>query len=90
VGGRRCLHPGPPLPPGARLPSAGYDPAYCQPPAGLEKAPQLEFKAKKFISGAEHRPEVANVLWWGAYAPEDKARLFSADVRAALANTPST
>jgi asparagine synthase (glutamine-hydrolysing) len=45
----------------------------------------FEFKAKKFISGIEHRPEIANILWWGAYTPEEKARLFSADVRAVLA-----
>ena len=45
----------------------------------------FEFKAKKFISGVEHRPEVANILWWGAYGPEEKSQLFSPGLRAALA-----
>jgi asparagine synthase (glutamine-hydrolysing) len=45
----------------------------------------FEFKAKKFISGVEHRPEVANILWWGAYGPEEKSQLFSSGLRAALA-----
>jgi asparagine synthase (glutamine-hydrolysing) len=50
-----------------------------------KKRLSFEFKAKKFISGVEYPPEIANIIWWGAYAPQDKARLFSADLRAALA-----
>jgi asparagine synthase (glutamine-hydrolysing) len=37
----------------------------------------FEFKAKKFTAGADEPPEVANIIWWGAYAPEAKRRLFS-------------
>jgi asparagine synthase (glutamine-hydrolysing) len=50
-----------------------------------KKRLSFEFKAKKFISGAEHPPEIANFLWWGAYTPQEKTRLFAPDLRAALA-----
>ncbi|HDJ23659.1 MAG TPA: asparagine synthase (glutamine-hydrolyzing) [Candidatus Aminicenantes bacterium] len=37
----------------------------------------FEFKAKKFISGIDYPPEVANYIWWGAYHPEIRKNLFS-------------
>lgn len=40
----------------------------------------FEFKAKKFISGIDYPPEIANVLWWGAYGPSEKEELFSAEI----------
>jgi len=48
----------------------------------------LEFKAKKFISGAEYPPEIANFIWWGAYAPELRERLFAAGTKAGLTEDP--
>jgi asparagine synthase (glutamine-hydrolysing) len=48
----------------------------------------FEFKAKKFIDGAEHPPEIANTLWWGAYTPARKDKLFTAELRARLAGDP--
>jgi len=39
----------------------------------------LEFKIKKFISGLKYKPEIANYIWWGAYAPDQKKRIFSQD-----------
>ncbi len=48
----------------------------------------FEFKAKKFVSGVEYPPETANSIWWGAYTPEEKAKLFSADLRAELRDDP--
>ncbi len=44
----------------------------------------FEFKAKKFAAGAEYPPEISNVIWWGAYAPDEKRRLFSPDFQATL------
>ncbi len=49
-----------------------------------EKRLSFEFKAKKFLSGIEHRPEVANTIWWGAYGPAERARLLSPDFAASL------
>jgi asparagine synthase (glutamine-hydrolysing) len=49
-----------------------------------EKRLSFEFKAKKFITGAEHPYEIANTLWWGAYSPALKERLLSADLRSRL------
>ena len=48
----------------------------------------FEFKAKKFVSGAEYPPEISNFIWWGAYAPADKERLFHPDFRASLGADP--
>ena len=48
----------------------------------------FEFKAKKFVSGAEYPPEIANFIWWGAYPPELRRRLLAPSVSAALAEDP--
>jgi asparagine synthase (glutamine-hydrolysing) len=48
----------------------------------------FEFKAKKFIAGAEYPPEIANVIWWGAYTPDLRARLFSPDLRERIGRDP--
>lgn len=40
----------------------------------------FEFKAKKFISGIDYPPEVSNFIWWGAYGPAEKEKLFAADI----------
>ncbi|MBN2199437.1 MAG: asparagine synthase (glutamine-hydrolyzing) [Candidatus Aminicenantes bacterium] len=48
----------------------------------------FEFKAKKFVSGAEFPPELSDIVWWGAYTPEEKARLLSPDFQAAAAGDP--
>jgi asparagine synthase (glutamine-hydrolysing) len=50
-----------------------------------EKRLSFEFKAKKFAAGAEYPPEIANTLWWGAYAPALKDRLLSAGLRSRAA-----
>jgi len=46
-----------------------------------KKRLSFEFKAKKFISGIDYPPEISNFIWWGAYNPSDKARLFTEDLR---------
>ena len=48
----------------------------------------FEFKAKKFISGVEYPPEIANIIWWGAYPPEMRDRLFPAEVQARMTEDP--
>jgi len=48
----------------------------------------FEFKAKKFISGAEYPPEIANIIWWGAYPPEMRERLFVPGVLSAMTEDP--
>jgi asparagine synthase (glutamine-hydrolysing) len=35
----------------------------------------FSFKARKFTSGVEYAPAVANALWWGAYTPEMREQL---------------
>jgi len=45
-----------------------------------KKRLSFEFKAKKFILGVEYPPEIANFIWWGAYTPQEKERLFSAEL----------
>jgi asparagine synthase (glutamine-hydrolysing) len=45
-----------------------------------KKRLSFEFKAKKFISGIDYPPEIANFIWWGAYGPEERGRLFAADI----------
>jgi asparagine synthase (glutamine-hydrolysing) len=47
-----------------------------------KKRLSFEFKAKKFISGIDFPPEISNFLWWGAYTPAEKEKLFSAEVYA--------
>jgi len=42
-----------------------------------KKRLSFEFKAKKFISGVDFPPEIANIIWWGAYNPAQRADLFS-------------
>ncbi len=49
-----------------------------------EKRLSFEFKAKKFVAGAEYPPEIANTLWWGAYTPALKERLLSPAFRAEI------
>lgn len=53
-----------------------------------KKRLSLEFKAKKFIAGVEFPPEVSNFIWWGAYAPAEKTRLFDPDFQASLRDDP--
>lgn len=48
----------------------------------------FEFKAKKFIAGTEHPPEVANFIWWGAYTPDLRAKLFTPDLKARVGSDP--
>ncbi len=48
----------------------------------------FEFKAKKFTTGAEYPPPIANTLWWGAYTPDLKARLLAPDLRDRIAPDP--
>ena len=45
-----------------------------------KKRLSFEFKAKKFISGIDYPPEIANFIWWGAYSPREKEKLFAADI----------
>jgi asparagine synthase (glutamine-hydrolysing) len=45
-----------------------------------KKRLSFEFKAKKFISGIDYPPEIANFIWWGAYSPREKQKLFAADI----------
>jgi|Deesub1362B_J571_1020462.scaffolds.fasta_scaffold00002_795 asparagine synthase (glutamine-hydrolysing) len=42
-----------------------------------KKRLSFEFKAKKFISGIDYPPEVANYIWWGAYNPEIRQQLLA-------------
>jgi len=53
-----------------------------------KKRLSFEFKAKKFISGVEYPPEIANFIWWGAYAPSAQKNLFSPEFHAALERDP--
>jgi asparagine synthase (glutamine-hydrolysing) len=53
-----------------------------------EKRLSFEFKAKKFVAGAEYPFEIANTLWWGAYSPAQKERLFAPGLRAHLSADP--
>lgn len=49
-----------------------------------KKRLSFEFKAKKFISGIEYPPEIANYIWWGAYTPTAKQSLFSPELNSSL------
>jgi asparagine synthase (glutamine-hydrolysing) len=53
-----------------------------------KKRLSFEFKAKKFIAGVEYPPEVSNIVWWGAYSPEDRVRLFTPEFQASLREDP--
>ncbi len=53
-----------------------------------KKRLSFEFKAKKFILGVEYPPEIANFIWWGAYTPKEKERLFSAELNSLLQEEP--
>jgi len=53
-----------------------------------KKRLSFEFKAKKFIAGVEYPPEIANFIWWGAYTPEDRKKLFAPDFLASLREDP--
>jgi len=53
-----------------------------------KKRLSFEFKAKKFISGIDYPPEIANFIWWGAYGPEERKRLFAADILEKLNEDP--
>ncbi len=44
-----------------------------------QKRISLEFKIKKFLSGLNYKPEISNYIWWGAYPPKLKKRLFTQD-----------
>lgn len=48
----------------------------------------FEFKAKKFISGIDYPPEISNFIWWGAYGPAEKDKLFTADILEKLSEDP--
>ncbi|MGQ9470751.1 MAG: asparagine synthase (glutamine-hydrolyzing) [Candidatus Aminicenantales bacterium] len=48
----------------------------------------FEFKAKKFLAGIDYPPEIANYIWWGAYPPAEKAKLFSPDLSQFIAANP--
>ena len=53
-----------------------------------KKRLSFEFKAKKFLSGIDFPPEVANFIWWGAYLPAERAKLFSAELNDRLRGDP--
>jgi asparagine synthase (glutamine-hydrolysing) len=40
----------------------------------------LEFKLKKFFSALKYKPEITNYLWWGAYPPRLKEKLFNREI----------
>lgn len=62
-------------------------PAVRRLPASAKRL-SFEFKAKKFIACADYPPEIANTLWWGAYTPAQKERLFSPALRAQAGDDP--
>ncbi|MDD8014091.1 MAG: asparagine synthase (glutamine-hydrolyzing) [Acidobacteriota bacterium] len=53
-----------------------------------KKRLSFEFKAKKFISGIDFPPEIANTIWWGAYAPSQKENLLSPGLASTLSGDP--
>jgi asparagine synthase (glutamine-hydrolysing) len=53
-----------------------------------KKRLSFEFKAKKFISGIDYPPDIANTIWWGAYSPAEKAKLFSPELNSSLPGDP--
>lgn len=53
-----------------------------------KKRLSFEFKAKKFISGIDFPPEIANTIWWGAYTPSQKRDLLSPGLASALSGDP--
>ncbi len=48
----------------------------------------FEFKAKKFISGIDYPPEISNYIWWGAYNPYEKDKLFSDEFKSLIEEDP--
>ncbi|MCP2621209.1 asparagine synthase (glutamine-hydrolyzing), partial [Candidatus Aminicenantes bacterium AC-334-E05] len=48
----------------------------------------FEFKAKKFISGIDYPPEISNYIWWGAYNPSERDRLFSEELKSLFKDDP--
>ncbi|MCX7975300.1 MAG: asparagine synthase (glutamine-hydrolyzing) [Candidatus Aminicenantes bacterium] len=48
----------------------------------------FEFKAKKFLLGIDYPPEIANYIWWGAYPPQEKIKLFSPQFRENIKKNP--
>jgi asparagine synthase (glutamine-hydrolysing) len=53
-----------------------------------KKRLSFEFKAKKFISGIDYPPEISNTIWWGAYNPSEKQKLFSPELNFSLLRDP--
>jgi asparagine synthase (glutamine-hydrolysing) len=53
-----------------------------------KKRLSFEFKAKKFLAGIDYPPEIANTIWWGAYPPEERAKLLAPDFAASLREDP--
>jgi len=53
-----------------------------------KKRLSFEFKAKKFISGIDYPPEISNYIWWGAYNPTEKERLFSSELKFCFERNP--
>ncbi len=53
-----------------------------------KKRLSFEFKAKKFISGIDYPPEVSNYIWWGAYNPAEKEKLFTPELKSHLEEDP--
>jgi len=53
-----------------------------------KKRLSFEFKAKKFISGIDHPPEISNYIWWGAYNPVEKENLFSPELKSYFGKDP--
>lgn len=47
----------------------------------------LDFKAKRFISGAGHPPEIRNQIWLGSFSGPEALAVLSRDVRESLART---
>ncbi len=52
------------------------------------KRHSFEFKLKKFLDGLRYPPEKANYVWWGAFNPDLRRRLFSPRLRQRLAAFP--
>lgn len=48
----------------------------------------FEFRVKKFISGIDYPPEIANSIWWGAYSPAEKENLFSPHLKSQIQQDP--
>lgn len=53
-----------------------------------KKRLSFEFKAKKFISGIDYPPEISNFIWWGAYTPSEKEKLFTPEMKSSIEEEP--